>query len=232
MKLLRLNIFKAFLMNKNNILFLLAFFLILTTKPSFAFSELTRRPPFSNTSIDPNVLALGLKALHCVNLKGLNRNHEVLTIIDYSKPSSEKRMWVLNLRKKRVELEQLVAHGSGSGDEKANIFSNKNDSHQSSIGVFVTGEPYQGKNGLSLRLDGLENGVNDKARQRAIVVHGANYVNDQFVKRYGRLGRSWGCPAVDQKLAEPTIKTIKDGSVVFAYYPDNNWLKQSEFLHC
>lgn len=219
-------------MNKKSFVYLIALFLLFVSKSSLAFSELTKRSPFGRSSLDPSVLALGLKALHCVNLKGLTRNHEVLTIIDYSKPSSEKRMWVLNLKKNRVEMEQLVAHGSGSGDNKPKKFSNNNNSHQSSIGVFVTGEPYQGKNGLSLRLDGLETGVNDKARQRAIVVHGADYVNDQIVKSYGRLGRSWGCPAVDQNLIEPTINTIKNGSVVFAYYPDNHWLEESEYLHC
>ena len=119
-------------MNKKSFVYLIAFFLLFLSKSSLAFSELTKRSPFAHSSLDPSVLALGLKALHCVNLKGLSRNHEVLTIIDYSKPSSEKRMWVLNLKKHRVEMEQLVAHGSGSGDNKAKKFSNNHNSHQSS----------------------------------------------------------------------------------------------------
>lgn len=184
-------------------------------------------------NIDPKVLALGLKAYNCVSKKGLAVKNEVLTIIDYSKPSTQKRMWIVDMKKKMVALEQLVAHGTGSGDHiKAKSFSNKINSHQSSIGVFVTGETYLGKNGLSLRLKGLEKGINDKAESRAIVIHGADYASDNFAKRYGRLGRSWGCPAIDPKHTKKTINHIKGGSVVFAYFPDKKWMKQSSFLNC
>lgn len=219
-------------MYKNKIISFFALLFAFVTTHSVASSEFTKKTPFGNKNIEPEVLALGLKAFHCANVKGVARKSDVLTIIDYSKPSSEKRMWVLDMKNQSVALEEFVAHGSGSGTHKAKTFSNKTNSHQSSIGVFVTGKPYQGKNGLSLRLDGLEKGVNDRARARSIVVHGAKYVNEKFVKLYGRLGRSWGCPAVDQKLVKPTVNKIKDGSVVFAYYPDDDWLSKSEYLHC
>jgi hypothetical protein len=217
---------------KRGIVRCVVFFFIFMSTQSFASSEFIKKSAFGDTNIQPEVLALGLKALHCASVKGVNRKADILTIIDYSKPSSEKRMWVLDLKKQSVAMEELVAHGSGSGANLAKKFSNKTNSHQSSIGVFLTGEPYRGKNGLSLRLDGLENGVNDKARRRSIVLHGANYVSDHFVKQYGRLGRSWGCPALDKKLIAPTVEKIKEGSLVFAYYPDNEWLEKSEFLHC
>jgi len=219
-------------MNKRKVLSVFVFFIMLIAGRGVAVAAMTKKAPFDNSNLEPEVLALGLKAFHCASVKGVHRKYDTLTIIDYSKPSSEKRMWVLDLKNQRVEMEQLVAHGSGSGNKQAKKFSNKVNSHQSSIGVFVTGEPYRGKNGLSLRLNGLEEGVNDKARSRSIVIHGAKYVSDKFAKQYGRVGRSWGCPAVDQKVIKPTVNKIKEGSLVFAYYPDNHWLEQSEFLHC
>lgn len=183
-------------------------------------------------NIDPKVLDLGMRAYQCALKMGITNKDEVLTIIDYSRPSNEKRLWILDLENKKVTSEQFVAHGTGSGEHKATKFSNKNGTHQSSIGVFRTAEPYHGKNGLSLRLDGLERGYNDKARSRAIVIHGANYVSNDFVSRYGSLGRSWGCPALDLDQAKETIHKIKGGSILVAYYPDSQWMRKSPFLHC
>lgn len=184
-------------------------------------------------SLDPKILALGLKAHQCASKKGFAKRKEVLTIIDYSKPSNQKRLWIVDVKNKKVTSEQLVAHGEKSGGDKANQFSNTVNSHQSSIGVFVTGETYQGSNGLSLRLKGLEKGINHKAEPRNIVIHPASYVSKDFLNHHGgRLGRSWGCPALDPTLAQPTINSIKGGSVLFAYYPDSRWLKESAFLNC
>lgn len=183
-------------------------------------------------NIDPKVLELGMRAYNCAIKMGKASRDEVLTIIDYSKPSSEKRLWIVDIEKKKITSEQLVAHGSGSGEHKSTRFSNKNNSHQSSIGVFRTAESYGGKHGLSLRLDGLEKGINDKARSRNIVIHSAHYVSNSFLDQHGRLGRSWGCPAVEPKKIKETIHKIKGGSVVVAYYPDQQWMKKSEFLHC
>ncbi len=142
----------------------------------------------------------------------------LLTLIDYTKPSTEKRLWVIDLRTKRVLFHELVAHGRGSGDNYATKFSNENRTLASSLGLFETLDPYQGKHGYSLKLRGLDPGVNDKAESRAIVVHGAWYVSDTFAKEHGRLGRSWGCPALDEKVAKKIIDAIKGQSLVFAYY--------------
>ena len=118
----------------------------------------------------------------------------------------------------------------GSGANMATQFSNQDESHQTSLGLFVTGDTYVGKNGYSLRLDGLDKGVNDRARDRAIVMHGAPYVSEEFVKANGRLGRSWGCPAISAAVAKPMIDRVKGGGLVFAYYPDARWLKTSKYL--
>ena len=156
---------------------------------------------------------------------------ETLTVIDYSKPSTERRLWVFDLKSKELVYEELVAHGQGSGANMATQFSNADESHQTSLGLFVTRDTYVGKNGYSLRLDGLDRGVNDRARERAIVMHGAPYVSEQFVKANGRLGRSWGCPAVSADVvAKQMIDRVKGGGLVFAYYPDANGSRRRSIL--
>lgn len=161
---------------------------------------------------------------------GAVRRTDVLTVIDYSRPSTETRLWVLDVPAGRVTFAERVAHGKGSGDNATEHFSNTMGSRMTSLGVFRAADTYNGQHGLSLRLDGLEPGFNDRARERAIVVHGANYVNDAIIGAMGRLGRSWGCPAVRPAIAKKLIDTIKDGSLVVAYYPDANWLARSAFL--
>ena len=153
-----------------------------------------------------------------VGYKKLNKNkNNLLTIIDFNLPSTEKRMYVLDLSKKEVLYVTHVAHGRNSGGNYATSFSNKNGSYQSSLGFYRTAETYNGGNGYSLRLDGLEKGINDLARPRAVVIHGADYANEEFIKSTGRLGRSFGCPALPQELNKPIINTIKDGSLIFIY---------------
>ena len=153
-----------------------------------------------------------------VGYKKLNNNkNNLLTIIDFNLPSTEKRMYVLDLSKKEVLYVTPVAHGRTSGGNYATSFSNKNGSYQSSLGFYRTAETYNGGNGYSLRLDGLEKGINDLARPRAVVIHGADYCNENFIKSTGRLGRSFGCPALPQELNKPIINTIKDGSLIFIY---------------
>jgi hypothetical protein len=139
---------------------------------------------------------------------------------------------VYDLEKKTLLFEELVAHGSGSGANVANSFSNVADSHQSSLGLFVTGQTYTGQNGYSLRLDGLDDGFNDRARDRAIVIHGAPYVSADIAQAQGRLGRSWGCPAVRAGIARELIDTVRGGGLVFSYYPDPAWLAASRYLSC
>lgn len=179
--------------------------------------------------LNPHVYSLAIKAYERARAR-----HEVtkpyLAIIDYSMPSSQKRFWVIDLAHHSVPFYTYVAHGQNSGDLNANAFSNYGGSHQSSIGAYSTANTYFGHKGLSLRLKGLESGINDKALSRAIVLHGADYVSDNFVRSHGRLGRSWGCPAVSTSIAGPMINTLKNGSMIFAYYPSHQWLSHSRYL--
>lgn len=180
--------------------------------------------------IDPTVFTLGLKAARCAASSGTVTSPSTLTIIDYSQPSTEPRLWVLDLARRAVIYEELVAHGQGSGGNIPTRFSNEPESHQTSIGLFATDSTYVGRNGYSLKLDGLEPGFNDRARERAIVMHGAPYVNADISKQLGRLGRSHGCPAVREPVARELIDRVKGGGLVFAYYPDRTWLENSRFL--
>lgn len=157
---------------------------------------------------------------------------KTLTLIDYSKPSTEPRLFVYDLATGKLLFKELVAHGKNTGDNLATRFSDEMNSLQSSIGLFVAAEPYVGSNGYSLRLDGLEPGFNSHARERAIVMHGAPYVTTQFAAAQGRIGRSWGCPALREAVAHQVIDTIRGGGVIFSYYPDQAWLKSSRFLNC
>jgi hypothetical protein len=149
--------------------------------------------------------------------EGVVANTSLLTVIDYTLPSSVPRLWVFDLAAGRLLYRELVAHGRNSGDKMATAFSNDEGSRKTSLGLFVTDQTYYGENGYSLRLRGLDAGVNDKAMIRAIVMHGAAYVSERVVNQLGRLGRSWGCPAVRPEVARPVIDLIKNGSVVFAY---------------
>ena len=155
---------------------------------------------------------------------------EILTIVDFSLSSNEERMWVIDMNTKEIILRSLVAHGRNSGELFANDFSNKSESYQSSLGFYTTGETYVGKHGLSLRLDGLEYGINDHARDRAVVVHGADYVSEDFIKANGRLGRSQGCPAVPNEISKELIELIKDKSCLFIYHPSRNYIIKSKLV--
>jgi hypothetical protein len=181
-------------------------------------------------SIDPKVFALALEAASSAVAHRQVAAPPTLTVIDYSRPSTQPRMWVYDLRSRALLFQELVSHGRGSGKTMATAFSNVPESNMTSLGLFRTGETYVGQNGYSLRLDGLERGVNDRARARAIVMHGAPYVNAVTAKANGYLGRSLGCPAVRPEIARKLIDTVKGGGLLFAYYPDQTWLKTSDFL--
>lgn len=155
----------------------------------------------------------------------------ILTIIDFSLPSTEKRLWIIDLRDMKVLVNDFVAHGRNSGDKAAGNFSNISGSYMSSIGFYVTGDTYHGKHGLSLYLDGKDRDFNCNARSRAIVMHGADYVSNDFITRTGRLGRSLGCPAISMDIHEKVINTISGGSAMFIYYPDPLFLEKSEILN-
>ena len=177
-----------------------------------------------------DVLRLALDAAHRAEDRGLVQRRDLLTVIDYSLPSSQPRLFVFDLPSKRLLFRELVAHGKNSGADVATAFSNSPGSLETSLGLFVTADTYEGHNGYSLRLKGLEEGVNDMAWDRAIVLHGAAYVSREAIKALGRLGRSWGCPAVSSVMAKKIIDTIRGGSAVFAYYPEKSWLTTSAFL--
>lgn len=157
-------------------------------------------------------------------------SNPLLTVIDFNLSSTKKRMWILNMDTNEVVFNTYVAHGKNTGVEFANNFSNTENSHQSSLGFYVTGETYYGKNGLSLFIDGMEKGFNSNARKRYVVIHGADYAEPEFINRVGRLGRSYGCPAVPNKIAKKLIHTIKGKSVVYIHKNDKNYLEKSNYL--
>jgi hypothetical protein len=171
-----------------------------------------------------NTAILGYRKIDNVRKKG------ILTIIDFSKPSTEKRFYVIDIENKRLIYSCLVAHGKNSGDIYAKDFSNKLESLKSSLGFYLTGETYKGDHGYSLRLVGIEKGINDNARVREIVIHGADYVSEEFIRKYGRLGRSWGCPALPADLSKEIIDKISDGSCLFIYADDNFYRENSVFF--
>ena len=174
-------------------------------------------------------LAFALQAMRCAQVSGLGVDATRLAFIDYSRPSTEPRLWVFDLANNRLLFQEVVAHGRGSGENLAKVFSNASGSHASSLGLFLTRETYQGRNGYSLRMEGLEPGINDAALARAIVMHGAPYVDPHTAEKQGRLGRSFGCPAVREAVARGMIDVLKDGQFVFAYYPDAAWLDRARW---
>lgn len=179
--------------------------------------------------LEPRVLGLALKAFARAKASGEIKS-DVLTVIDYSRPSRQRRLWVIDVASKEVLFHELVAHGKNTGDDRARSFSNELGSLQSSLGLFVTDATYQGKHGHSLKLRGLDKGLNDRALERAIVVHAADYVSLDFVRKHHRLGRSWGCPALAPEVAKPVIERIKGGSAIFAYFPAPELLRVARDL--
>jgi hypothetical protein len=173
------------------------------------------------------VFSMAMGGFGKMNLK----NRDVITIIDLTKPSTEKRFFVIDLKSKKLLYDCYTAHGKNSGENYALAFSDKAGSLMSSQGFFITGETYIGKHGYSLKLDGVENGINSNAREREIVIHGADYVSGDFIKMHGRLGRSWGCPALPVELAKNIIDKIKDGTGLFIYTNDSKYIKNSEFVN-
>ncbi|PZR28978.1 MAG: hypothetical protein DI535_04510 [Citrobacter freundii] len=163
--------------------------------------------------------------------EGKLNNSSVLAIADFSQPSSNKRLYILDLKEYKILFQTLVAHGRNSGKELATSFSNSSSSYKSSPGFYVTGETYTGKHGYSLKLNGVEKGINDNAYNRAIVVHGADYVDERYVSSQGYIGRSQGCPAVPEKEAQPIINTIKDNTCFFIYEPGKTYVSRSAMLN-
>jgi hypothetical protein len=170
-----------------------------------------------------------LKGFYLLKEKGLISKN-ILTLIDFSMSSNSKRLWVIDLTTNTILYNSLVAHGRNTGDEFASSFSNSAQSFKSSLGFYATGEIYSGKHGKSLRLDGLDQGINSNARERAVVIHGADYVSSSFIHNNKRLGRSLGCPAIPLNLSNEIIQTIKDKSCLFIYYPSDSYKIASKLV--
>jgi hypothetical protein len=201
---------------------------------NFAYADpqkLNARLASAAPELNPQALQRAVAAMTCAVNNGTEPASR-LAVIDFSLPSSEQRLWLFDLETHALIMRELVAHGQGSGGNYASEFSNIEGSHQSSIGLFRTQESYYGQHGYSLRMDGLEQGVNDQARRRAIVIHGADYVDESWVARQGRIGRSHGCPAVPQHAVRTVVDNLKGGQFLFAYYPDEQWLQTSAYLNC
>ena len=202
------------------------------TRPRVARASgpsVSRRAPLPSPRGD--ILALALKAYDCARGSDLVTGG-LLTLIDYTLPSTARRLWVIDVATRRVLFNELVAHGAASGENYAETFSNEPGSRRSSLGLFRTEDTYNGEHGESLRLSGLEPGINDRAMERAIVMHGAPYVSRTVIAARGELGRSWGCPALERGVERRVIERIKGGTALFAYYPDSHWLRTSRFLRC
>lgn len=180
--------------------------------------------------LNQQVLELALVAHGNAKRKG-QTDKQILTVVDYSLPSTQKRIWVINLINNEVLFHDYVAHGVNSGGKYTTNFSNEEGSRSSSFGVFLTSNTYHGKHGYSLRLDGLEEDLNHNARRRAIVMHGGTYVSTAAINTIGRLGRSWGCFTLRQHLNKPVIDTVRNKTVIFAYYPNFKWLATSRYLN-
>lgn len=196
-----------------------------------AYQPLVEKLLRAAPGINKQALTHAVAAMQCAVNNG-SEPAQRLAVIDYSQPSSVRRLWVFDLQRNRLLLRDFVAHGRQSGANFATQFSNSVGSFQSSLGLFRTEETYLGKHGYSLRMDGLEPGVNDRARERAIVIHAAAYVNPRLVRSQGRIGRSLGCPAVRPEVARMVIDNLKGGQFMFSWFPDRRWLQRSAYLNC
>ena len=185
----------------------------------------------SGSKLSKEVFELAFMGFEKLSAHGKLSPDSILTIIDFSRSSREKRMHVIDLKSGKLLFNNVVAHGRNSGEEFASHFSNQPNSHKSSLGFYITGNTYNGSNGYSLVLDGLEKGFNDKAKDRAIVIHGAAYANEKVIQSGQRLGRSFGCPALPEDLNKEVIKKIKGGNCLFIYYPDSRYLNSSKLIN-
>lgn len=169
-------------------------------------------------------LELGIEAYEHARQEGLDHKG-IITIVDFSKPSTEKRLWVIDLKRNKVLYNTWVAHGENSGGNYATRFSNDNNSRESSLGLYVTGGTYVGSLGYSMRIYGVTPGYNTNAYDRDIVVHGAWYVGERVIREYGHLGFTWGCFGISPDMLHPIIETIQNGTLLLAYYPDRSLLR-------
>lgn len=184
-----------------------------------------------NSGLDPKAFEYAWRGYHTLLKKGLLRKKAVLSICDFSQSSRNKRMYVIDVRRRKLLYRTYVAHGQNSGDEFATAFSNAQDSYMSSLGFYITQRTYVGRNGLSLKLNGVDSGYNDMALQRKIVLHGSSYVGEKYMEDYGAPGTSLGCPALPPGVSARIIRTVKDGSCLFIYHPTQQYLDNSTIIH-
>lgn len=215
------------------------FMLLISTLPATTTTEKTKHNDIKSLYNDLGLskyISLDLFRLSLTGYQNLLKNSQIsdstkLTIIDFSKSSNEKRFFVVDLKNRRLLFASLVAHGKNSGNLYAKDFSNTNGSLKSSLGFYITSGTYYGKHGYSLKLKGQEEGFNHQAEKRAIVMHGAKYVSEDFIKKHGRLGRSWGCPALPLNLTKSVINEIKDGTCLFIFSDNEKYLQSSLLLN-
>jgi hypothetical protein len=184
-----------------------------------------------NIGLDEKAFEYAWRGYHNLVKKGVIHKRAILSICDFSQPSRNKRMYVIDVLHRRLLYRTYVAHGQNSGDEFADAFSNQPDSYMSSLGFYITQRTYVGRNGLSLRLDGVDSGYNDLALKRNIVLHGASYATEKYMQDYGNLGTSLGCPALPVDISGRIIRTVKNGSCLFIYHPTEQYLEHSTVLH-
>jgi hypothetical protein len=185
----------------------------------------------AGANLSEEIFSLAFSGFEKLNAQGRLSTDSILTIIDFSKSSRENRLFVVDLKTKELLFKSIVAHGRNTGEEFARSFSNAMNSHKSSLGFYVTGGTYMGSNGFSMLLNGVEKGYNDKAKDRAIVMHGADYASEQMIRYKGYLGRSYGCPSLPRPNNKKVIETIKEGNCLFMYYPDHTYLSNSRILN-
>ncbi len=186
----------------------------------------------ADTGLSKDVFNLAIKGLKKLDHNGKIQNPNIVTIADYSQSSNKKRLYVIDLKNKKLLFNTYVAHGRNTGEEFARSFSNKEGSYKSSLGFYVTQHPITGSHtGFSLQIDGVEKGFNDHAVQREIIIHGADYATEKFIKKYGRLGRSYGCPSLPPEMNKIIIETIQGGTCLFLYNPDKDYIAKSSLLN-
>lgn len=193
----------------------------------FIFSEMS----LGDSGLNEKAFELAWVGYHKLQKKGLLHNTSVLSICDFSQSSSQERMYVIDVTNRKLLYRTYVAHGINSGEEFANSFSNTDESCKSSLGFYVTSDTYNGSNGLSLRINGLDKGFNDHASRRSIVIHGASYVSERILHKYGVMGTTFGCPAIPTEMITQIIPVVKNGSCFFIYYPSTKYIAQSTVLN-
>src|SRR5665647_885284 len=196
------------------------------------YNDIYTAVKLADTGLERNIFDLAIKGLKKLDSNGKLNNPTIVTIADYSQSSNKKRLYVIDLKNRKLLFNTYVAHGRNTGDEYARSFSNKEGSLKSSLGFYITEQPIVGSHtGFALLINGLEKGFNDNATKRAIIIHAAEYATENFIKKFGRLGRSLGCPALPPELNKPIIETIKDGTCLFIYNPSDSYLCQSSLLN-